>query len=260
MKNIIKNIALAFVAFALVLSCDEDDLTGQSTLVITSPSLNVELDFAASQQFVEDEVSFPFTITLSEPQVVRVLVYLEMTEASTATEGDDISFPHSLVIPAGSTSVSDVITVHRDDIPEETETAVIRIGTGREANVSSINGQTVSFTLEDYVFCTWVLETSDTYGDGWNGGYVEVITTDGGTSEYAADGSGTIYDILVTDGVDYSFTYVSGGGGFCGGPGYECENYFKLTAPDGTVWEEGSTDYSAAPTEGLIASGTNVCP
>ena len=260
MKNNIKNIALAFLAFALVLSCDEDDFTGDSTLIVANPSLSVELDFAANQTFVEEELSFPFTITLSEPQVAMVVVYLEMTESSTATDGDDISFPHRLNIPAGTTSISDVITVHRDDVPEETETAIIKIGTGREANVSSINGQTVSFTLQDYVFCTWVLETSDTYGDGWNGGYVELTTSDGGTTQYAADGAGTTFDILVTDGVDYSFAYVSGGGGFCGGPGYECENYFKLTSPDGTVWEEGSTDYSAAPTEGPITSGVNACP
>ena len=59
MKNIIKNIALAFSALALIVSCDEDDLTGDSTLEATSPSLSVELGFANNQTLVESETSFP---------------------------------------------------------------------------------------------------------------------------------------------------------------------------------------------------------
>jgi hypothetical protein len=258
MKNIYSKLALVLIAFALTLACTSDDYTDASTQTAANSTLSVTLDFPSSQTFVEREETYPFTVTLSEPQIVDVVVYL--SASGTATEGEDFAFPHSLRMPAGSTSISDVITIHRDVDPEDTETVVINIGTGFEANVSSINGATASFTLQDYVFCTWTLETSDTYGDGWNGGYIEV-TTEGVTTDYheAADGP-TIFEIIITDGADFSFTYVSGGGGFCGGPGYECENYFKLTSPDGTVWEEGAMDYSDAPTEGVITSGTNSCP
>ena len=258
MKNILKYSAVVFMAFTLLLSCDEDDLTGQSTLEIADPSVNIELDFDANQTFVEEDLSFPFTVRLSEPQVVNVKIYLSLS--GTATEGEDIAFPHYVTISRGSTEVSDVIQILRDDVVEETETAIITIGTGQEANVSGVNSATATFTLQDYVFCTWNLVTTDTYGDGWNGGYVELTTTSGGTVQYAADGSGSTFDILMAENDDYVFTYVSGGGGFCGGPGYECENYFMLTAPDGTVWEEGSQDYTAAPTEGEVTSGVNVCP
>lgn len=257
MKNTIYKIALVLSAFVLTLACDEDDFTGDSTLVASSPSLNVSLDFPSSQTFVEQEGTYPFTVTLSEPQIVDVVVYL--SASGTATEGEDYAFPHSLRMPAGSTSISDVITIHRDVVPEDTETVAIKIGTGLEANVSSINGATASFTLQDYQFCTWILETSDTYGDGWNGGYIEV-TTEGVTTEYYEDDDvPTTFEIVISDGADYSFTYVSGGG-TGGAPGWESENYYKLTAPDGTVWEGGTMDYSGIPTPGIIVSGTNECP
>lgn len=258
MKNIIYKFAVVFSALVLITACDEEEFKGDSTSIPSNAALNVSLDFDSNQTIVEKEGTYEFTVTLSEPQIVDVVVYL--SASGTATEGDDFSYPHSLRMAAGTTSITDVITIHRDEIPEETETIVIQIGTGKEANVSPINGATVSFTLLDYVFCKWILETSDTYGDGWNGGYIEV-TTEGVTTEYHESGAGpTIFEILITDGADYKFEYFSGGGGFCGSPGYECENYFKLTAPDGTEWEEGAMDYSAAPTEGVITSGTNDCP
>jgi len=107
--------------------------------------------------------------------------------------------------------------------------------------------------------CFYTLETSDTYGDGWNGGYVELIY-EGLTFQYSEDdGVPNEFTIGIPDGSDFTFTYVSGGG-TGGGPGWESENYFKLTTPDGTVYEEGSMDYSGIPTEGLIVGGTNVCP
>lgn len=106
--------------------------------------------------------------------------------------------------------------------------------------------------------CDWTLETSDTYGDGWNGGYVEV-SYGGIDTQYRCDGASSNFTIPIPNGIAYTITYV-GGGGTGGGPGWESENYFKLTAPDGTVWEEGSKDYSGIPTDGLISGGTNSCP
>ncbi|OIQ28105.1 MAG: hypothetical protein BM564_10285 [Bacteroidetes bacterium MedPE-SWsnd-G2] len=258
MKNNILKITLILCLALFAFSCDSDDATGYSTWDnLPSPTLNVTIDFPNSQNFVETEGTYNFTATLTEPQVVNVNVFLEAT--GTATEGEDFAMPHSLTIPAGSTTVSGSITIHRDTEPEETETINIQIGTGNEANVASTNGQAVSFTLIDYVSCTWVLETSDTYGDGWNGGYIEVVS-EGVTTQYAEDDDEpTTFEIVITDGADYSFTYVSGGGTGAG-PGWESENYYKLTAPDGTEWEDGTMDYSGIPTPGEITSGINDCP
>jgi hypothetical protein len=151
MKNKIYKAFLMLSALALTIGCSEtDDATGESTSSPTSPSLSVTLDFPSTQNLVEDDSSFGFTVSLSQPQIAAVDVYLELLPNSTASEGSDLSFPHSVRIPAGSTSVSDVITILSDDVAEPTETAVIRIGTGFESNVSTTNSQTVSFNIMNY--------------------------------------------------------------------------------------------------------------
>lgn len=144
-KHIIK-IALVLSAAILSIACDEDDATGAATVTAKSPSLNVTLDFANSQTLVEQEATYNFTVTLSEPQIVDVRIYLEQI-SGTATNGVDFSMPSNVTIPAGKTSVSDVIELHADDLIEDTETATIKIGTGLESNVSSIASQTITFSI-----------------------------------------------------------------------------------------------------------------
>ena len=151
MKNKIYKIALVLSAFIFTLACENsDDANGDSVASPSNPSLSVSLGFSANQSLVETEADYPFTVTLSEAQVADVVIYLELLSNSTATDGDDLSFPHSIRIPAGSTSVSDVITIHGDDLVEETETATIKIGTGVESNVSATNSETVSFSIMNF--------------------------------------------------------------------------------------------------------------
>ncbi|MGK0428423.1 MAG: hypothetical protein ACJARX_000068, partial [Psychroserpens sp.] len=88
-------------------------------------------------------------------------------------------------------------------------------------------------------------------------GSIEVIS-EGITTNYATPDDNEFFNIPIALGADYSFTYVSGGG-TGGGPGWESENYYELTAPDGTVYADGSLDYSGIPTPGLIASGIADC-
>jgi len=146
MKNRILKLGLMLSAFALFIACNNDDAQGDSTWDIPSPSLNVSLDFANSQTLVEAETTYGFTVSLSEAQLVDVVVNLTQTGGD-ATDGVDFSFPHSLRIPAGLTSVSDVIAIHADELVEDTETATIRITNGTESNVSIINEQVVSFSI-----------------------------------------------------------------------------------------------------------------
>jgi hypothetical protein len=181
-----------------------------------------------------------------------------------ATLHDDYDVTNATV-RAFSTTGQMTVTIHNDTEVEGTETLTLQLISGPSlANKYLINPNTdfpsLNLTIEDWVFCTWTLETSDTYGDGWNGGFIELTTDDAGTTTYAADDDeADVFDIAITDGVDFSFTYVSGGGTGAG-PGWESENYFKLTAPDGTEWVGGTQDYSGIPTPGVITSGTNDCP
>lgn len=147
MKNRILNIGLALLAMVFVVACSDDDFTGDSTMQASAPTLSVALvDFNNSETLVEDDSTYDFTVSISEPQIVNVVVYLEQTGGD-ATEGDDFTFPHTVTIPAGSTSASGTITILSDDLIEENESVEITIGTGNESNVAAVNSETVTFNI-----------------------------------------------------------------------------------------------------------------
>ncbi len=147
MKNTYFKTVLALASLVFVFACsDEDDLTGDSTANPSNPSLSVSLDFPSSQNIVEMDASYDFTVTLSEPTIAAVDVKIAQT-GGTATDGVDFEIPHSIRIAAGATSATGTITIFEDDLAEETENAIITIGSGFEANVSATNSQTVTFNI-----------------------------------------------------------------------------------------------------------------
>lgn len=200
MKNRLLKTALVLSALILTTACNNDDATGYATVTPTNPSLSVALDFANTQTLIEEEVTYGFTVTLSEAQIVDVRVNLSQIDG-TATNGEDFAIPGFVTIPAGATSVSDVIAIHADDLIEDTETAVIKIATGSESNVSAINDQTVTFNILNLV------EGDLTMGLSWE------------ASEATTDNSGNEIDptaladlrLLVTD-VPYT-TVIDGADG-----------------------------------------------
>ena len=213
MKNNIYKIALVLSAFVLAFACeDSEDYTGDSVSSPSSPALSVSLDFASSQSLVETEADYAFTVSLSQPQITAVVVYLELLPSSTATEGDDFSFPHSVRIPAGATSVSDVITIHADDLIEETESASIKIGTGFEANVTATNSETVTFNIMNFtegdlaVGLDWALATTitDNFGNEigvYDAADLRLLLTAGPSVDQVLDGAdGGAAETYVLDG------------------------------------------------------------
>ena len=121
MKNIFKKALLVIALVGLITSCtNTDDFTDDSTMVATNPALDVALSFDNAVTLVEDDVVYPFTINLSEAQIVDVKVLLSKTDG-TATEGEDFTFPHEIIIPKGSTSVSGEIGIIKDTDFETTE-------------------------------------------------------------------------------------------------------------------------------------------
>lgn len=150
MKKYINNALVVLSAIVLATSCSTDDATGASTLTASDPSLSVSLSFDSSQTLVEEDKEYDFTVTLSEPQIADTRVYLSQVDG-TATSGEDFTFPSSVTIPKGATSAMGTITILSDDIIEDTETATIQIVTGSEANISSANSTTVSFTIMNLV-------------------------------------------------------------------------------------------------------------
>ena len=136
-------------AIILTTACTEDDATGDATNAPSSPSLTVSLDFEAEQSLVEAETTYGFTVSISEAQITNVRVHLSQTGGD-ATKGDDFDFPSTVTIAAGTTSISDVFTIHADEILEDTETATIQITDGTEANLNSISGTSVTFSIMNH--------------------------------------------------------------------------------------------------------------
>ncbi len=251
--NFIKKSFLLFALSLAIISCDEEDRTGDSQLMNSNPTVAINLDFANPVIFKEadGDMTYNYTVTLSETNIVDTQLYISQT-GGTATEHDDYDMTHSITIPAGYTSGSGSITVYGDLDVEGDELLEITIGDNRTAN-SSMTPLTVNVNIVDYVFCNWVLEATDTYGDGWNGASVSV-TSEGTTTHYANEDLDGVAGaetqsimIPVTDGADYSFEFNSGD--------WDSEIVFTLTSPDGTVFSDGPS-----PTVGVITSGTNDCP
>ena len=149
MKNKFLKIALVMSAIILTTACTEDDATGDATNAPSSPSLTVALDFEGEQSLVEAETTYGFTVSISEAQITNVRVHLSQTGGN-ATKGDDFDFPSTVTIAAGTTSISDVFTIHADEILEDTETATIQITDGTEANLNSISGTSVTFSIMNH--------------------------------------------------------------------------------------------------------------
>lgn len=258
MKNMKKiNYILSIIVLSIVfIGCDDNDVSG-----VIDESAKPVVTFAASSTAAVEFESTQITIAISMDKPIKTTTTFSAAQiGGNAVLGEDYTVSGG-VIPAYQKEGELIINIIKDTELEGNESIDFQIGASAVPDLYEVIGtQNLSVSIEDWVFCFWTLETSDTYGDGWNGGFVEVTTTDAGTTTYAADDDvPDVFNIAITDGVDFSFTYVSGGGTGAA-PGWESENYFKLTAPDGTVWEEGTQDYSGIPTSGVITSGVNDCP
>jgi hypothetical protein len=222
MKSKLIKISFLFSLFTLLLSCnDNEDYTGDSVLKATSPSLNVTLSFENSQTLVEQEKEYAFTVAISEKQVTDVVIYLEQVSGD-ATDGVDFSIPHTVTIKRGSLSVSDVIAIHADELIEETETATIQIGTGLEANVQSVSGQTVSFSIANLTDgdlvanMSWAASSAvtDNYGNAiepYDLADLRLLLTDSPYTQVfdEADGAGAETYILSGDAPDGTYSFVA---------------------------------------------------
>lgn len=137
---------VATLAF-LFTACDDDDNQGYSGITPTNPTISVDVP-ASGVNLVETKATYLFDVTLSEPQVVDIAIYIK-TIAGTATEGEDFTIDNGnsrVYIPAGKTAGTVSITVLEDELLEETETFTIQIGDERTSN-TEISPVEVNFTL-----------------------------------------------------------------------------------------------------------------
>lgn len=225
MKNILnKYVYLSlFLALSLVISsCSDDDNYGSdaSKVIPIVKALNGE-----TVAFVEE--TFTYTVT----------PYRGGSEYIWTVSGAELQ-------PVEGRK--DQVTLYFNQFDQPVSLSVYEL---------AFNGKTSDpMAIDITVFgtpCNWTLEATDTWGDGWDGAYIE-LSYSNITQQYTIDGPTETFTIPIPEGQDYTFTYVPGN--------YEEEHRFTLTSPDGTVVaEEGCPDYGCEPTPGLIASGTNIC-
>ncbi|WP_372755462.1 hypothetical protein [Mariniflexile sp.] len=174
-KNIFSCL-LALTISIIVVSCDQEENTGYSSLVPTAPNLTVTTT-VSNLNLIEDDSSYGFTATLSTVQMVDVKLHVNQI-AGDATLGEDYTVDSELVIRAGSLSATGKITILSDDIAEETETVKIQIGDDTTAN-ASITPATMEFTILNYtegdlaINLEWAIATTTTDNSG-----VEIEPTD----------------------------------------------------------------------------------
>lgn len=150
MKKIkILKYGLPVLASLLLVSCNEDDATGYSNLIVNEGvTLSVDIPFASPQNLIETNASYNYTVSISEPQPVNVVAKVALV-GGTASEGDDFDFDHEVIIPAYSTSGTGSITIYQDDLIESTETFTLEVGSGYTAN-ASITPVQFSFNIANY--------------------------------------------------------------------------------------------------------------
>lgn len=227
MKNILKNYTYLslFLALSLVISSCTSDDTGESDVSKVIPVIN-----ALNGETVAF-VNETFTYTLQPHRGGSEYVW-------TVTGAD--------MAPVDGRP--DQIAVTFTQFTQPVSISVYEMA----ANGSASEPMTTTVTVFGTP-CDWTLEAIDTYGDGWDGAYVELAYSNIIQQYTFSSGGGETFIIPIPDGQDYTFTYVTGN--------FENEHRFTLIAPDGTVVaEEGCPSYACEPTPGLIASGTNTCP
>jgi len=268
MKNMIK---IQYIICALLLvsvsSCMDDDLNypDPNKPVVTANVSNATIGEGAGS----------ITVTLNLSRAIGDPADIKFEQVSGNADADDYTFSigdldeyeigpagYQTSIPATMTSTQVTITPSLDLDVEGPETATFRIVQGQNG-LATVDGGEIVFTvtIADFEYCLWTLDVFDNYGDSWQGAHV-TITQDGLDPADYPDGDwdddAETYQIPVGVGATFSFTYVSGTTGDqpnqAGAPGYEEENSYILTSPDGTVYADGPI-----PAVGVIVSGTNNC-
>jgi len=169
-KSIFSYIAALTIGFFIV-SCEQETNADLSTFVPTTPTLSVTTE-VSSASLIEDNSVYTYTATLSTAQLVDTKLYVTQISGD-ATMGADFTIDGSLIIPAGSLSVTGEIKILADELLEGTETVQIQIGDNRVAN-AALTPATMEFTILNYTEGDLVIDM------GWE---MSEITTDNSGNE-----------------------------------------------------------------------------
>ena len=124
MKNI-KYLALLLFSITLLVSCGQDDVDSVTNPGTLNPTSEINIGFTDDndgQLVLEsaDDNATTFTISLStNPLPVATEITLGASSSDGTLEGT--SFPETVTIPAGETSVDVIVSFSDDGVPEGTD-------------------------------------------------------------------------------------------------------------------------------------------
>ena len=144
------------------------------------------------------------------------------------------------------------INVNYNQIGVATVSVYEMTASGKTSEVSSQN-------VDVLQLCSWSVEMNDTYGDGWNGAYLEVsfdgaVDLDPVILTLSADDAGyKLESFSAPTGYDMSIKFVSGD--------YDEEIYYTIFDASGNeVYSVGDNTYTIIPPAGEVYATTVDCP
>lgn len=165
-----------------------------------------------------------------------------MSGDGASTMSGVITFTNLHIASGGGTTV----TSGTINITEELQVNNSTFNTGNALVLKSTASQTARIAeLKSY--CTYSLHMNDSYGDGWNGGYLTVLDDGVSIGTFSAVGYGSVETFTVESGSAISVQYTSGS--------WETENSFYLQDGSGTTIYNDNAPIAA----GTVYSGTSNC-
>ena len=248
-KRITTNILAALSLVFVFSACETEDNFGDKSVKASEPTITIDIGGVTDEVFTEnDEAEYPFTITLSEKQIVDV--YVNVTATGTATEGADFDYTHVVTIPKGFLSSSGTISFAGDDGEfEGDETVTLTIGV--DVSNADVTPVVVDFTIED----STVPADFATIGLSWD--FSDAALADLNVCDYGYSAS------TRPNGIDIDLTIIPNGGDVYGddllGNGASttaCGEHGDISLADmndGEVYEIWALKYGTTPDFGDLS-------
>ena len=172
------------------------------------------------------EISCPFPTDLNASNITMTSADISWTPGGNETawileyKESDASTWTTVPLTTPSYSLSNLTAATLYDVRVQAD-----CGGGDQSIFTSISFGTTLCSLSDQ--CTYTFNLTDSYGDGWNGGYIDVQQNGiSVTSVGLSSGSSATETVLLCDGLQTSLVWHSGS--------YDSEVSFTVDGPDGT--------------------------
>ncbi len=145
-KNLFNFLAFTLVFLVGFSSCKKDDFTGKATWKAADSKAALD-NTSFTVKETDEDITIPLTITVSEAQIADIKINVNVIPGATATEGDDFTFDHQVIIPAHHTTGVCNVTIVGDGDAENDEQFSLAFGDSIATNVN-ITTKRADFTIK----------------------------------------------------------------------------------------------------------------